>query len=72
MDPNLGDRESPLRERWTKIGYLVTAAWMVFVLVRTDGNPDDPLFNFLFVVPLVGWVVAVVAVKMIAAFRGRR
>lgn len=44
---------------WRGIGYALTAAWMIAILVITDSDPAHPWFDFIFVVPLVGWIIAV-------------
>ena len=54
----------------TKIGYALTAAWMVGVLVYTDGDVRHPVFDTLFIVPLGGWVVALTVARVIRRFRG--
>ena len=63
------DRPTPFS--WTKIGYAVTAAWMLFVVVYTDSDPKHPLFSFVFIVPLAGWITAIAVIKVVTAFRGR-
>ncbi|MBK8907467.1 MAG: hypothetical protein IPM60_06100 [Rhodospirillales bacterium] len=57
---------------WTKIGYAVTAAWMLFVVVYTGSDPSHPLFSFIFVVPLAGWITVIAAIKIVAAIRARK
>jgi hypothetical protein len=52
------------------VGHIGTAAWMMFVLARTDGNIDDPLFELIFVVPLAAWIFGLVAARIIKALRG--
>lgn len=59
------------RQKWTRIGYALTAAWMVFVLVYTRNDPGHPLFNAIFLVPLIGWIIAVAAARIIGARRNR-
>ena len=54
----MSPRVSP-RRLWTGVGYGLTAAWMVGVLVVTNSDPAHPLFDFIFVVPLIGWIVAI-------------
>lgn len=56
---------------WTKIGYAVTAAWMLFVVAYTRSDPFHPLFSFIFVVPLAGWITVIATIKIIAAIRAR-
>ncbi len=51
---------------WRGIGYGLTAAWMVAVLVMSGGDPADPMFDYIFIVPLIGWLIAVPVVRWIA------
>ena len=44
---------------WRGIGYGLTAAWMIVILVITDSDPSHPWFDYIFVVPLVGWIITV-------------
>jgi len=44
---------------WRGIGYGLTAAWMVGILVATGSDPAHPWFDYIFIVPLVGWIVGV-------------
>lgn len=55
---------------WRGVGYALTAAWMIGILVVTDSDPAHPWFDYIFVVPLVGWIVAVGIGRLIAARRG--
>ena len=43
------------RTLWQTVGYTLSAAWMLFVLVQTGGNVSHPLFDYIFIVPLVLW-----------------
>lgn len=70
MGPTLSDRLKS-REFWTKVGYAVTAAWMVFVLFASNGDPKHPLFDFIFIVPLAAWTVGLLIGWLIAR-RGRQ
>ncbi|MCW5700794.1 MAG: hypothetical protein KIT00_13245 [Rhodospirillales bacterium] len=63
--------EPPRREFWTKVGYGLTAAWMVFVVVWTDNDPSHPFFNFIFAVPLAGWITVVAVVKLVGFIKSR-
>ena len=60
------------RETWTAVGYALTAAWMLFVLWRTGGDVSHPLFQHIFIVPLVGWIVVLVLARIVRALRGDR
>jgi hypothetical protein len=56
----------------TKVGYGLTAAWMVGVLVYTDGDFRHPVFDTLFIVPLAAWVVGLTVARLVRRFRGSR
>ena len=47
------------RPRWHAVGYWLTAAWLVLVLVVTGGERAHPLMEAIFLVPLAGWIAAV-------------
>ena len=55
------------RQFWMIVGYIGIAAWMLFLLVRTGGNVEDPLFELIFVVPLAAWIVGLVLARIISA-----
>jgi len=40
-----------------KIGYILSAIWMGAIVVITKGDIKHYLFNFIFTVPLIGWVI---------------
>ncbi len=54
-----GDRRAATPEArkvpWTKVGYGLTAAWMVVVLGITGNDVTHPLFDYIFSVPLAVW-----------------
>ena len=54
---------------WRIVGYIGSAAWMVFVLMRTGGDVEDPLFELIFVVPLAAWIAGLVLARIIKAVR---
>lgn len=56
------------RVAWHRAGYILSALWVGGILVATDGNVRHPLFNYIFIVPLVGWAVG----ALIGRFFGRR
>ena len=63
--------ESARRIPWTNIGYVLTAAWMVVVLAITGGDVTHPFFDYIFSVPLVLWIAALVGARLGKAWRGR-
>ena len=56
---------------WTKIGYILTAAWMVVMLAITGGDVIHPFFDYIFSVPLGLWIAALVGARLWKAWRGR-
>ena len=54
---------------WNKIGFGLTAVWMVVVLAVTGGRVTHPFFDYIFSVPLVCWIVALIVGRLIAARR---
>lgn len=59
------------RETWVKLGHVATAAWMVFVLWRTGGEISHPLFDLIFLVPLIGWIAALTIARLVRVVRDR-
>ena len=50
---------------WRGIGYGLTAAWMIGILVYTGSDPAHPWFNYIFVVPLGCWIVAIGVARLV-------
>jgi hypothetical protein len=63
----------PSRRLWMTVGHIGTAAWIVFVLARTGGNVDAPMFELIFVVPLAAWIAGLLVARIVGALskRGR-
>ena len=60
-----------LGRTWVKVGYALTALWMVVVLYVTGGRADHPFFATIFLVPIGGWIVTVVGRRLWRAWRDR-
>lgn len=56
---------------WSKIGYGVSALWMIGVLYYTKGDTRHSFFQYIFIVPLTGWVVAL-AIGVVLKWLRRR
>ena len=69
-DNNIGPDDDTGLSTGTKIGYGLTAAWMVGVLLYTGGDVSHPAFENLFIVPLAAWMVALTVARLIRRFRG--
>ncbi|MDH3234214.1 MAG: hypothetical protein OEQ29_11900 [Alphaproteobacteria bacterium] len=53
------------RETWTRIGYVLSVIWMVGVLVVSGGKATHPAFDYIFIVPLVGWILGLLIARFI-------
>lgn len=55
-------RQALLKSRsfWNRLGYILTAGWIGFVLVATNGDSKATLFNIIFLVPLAAWIVILI------------
>jgi hypothetical protein len=42
------------------LGYLLTAVWIVYILMVTKGDMKQPMFDYIFVVPLAGWIIGMI------------
>lgn len=45
---------------------------MIGILALTHGDVGDPLFQFIFIVPLSAWIFAIVGIRLFTAARSRR
>lgn len=50
---------------WQRIGYGGSAAWMLFVVTVTGNDPDHWFFNFIFIVPLAGWLIGIAVARVL-------
>ena len=48
------------RSFWNRLGYVLTAGWIIFVLLMTNGDGNAPLFDTIFLVPLGVWLVILI------------
>jgi hypothetical protein len=60
----------PWRSRtfWHPVGYALTAIWMMAILAITGNNVRDPLFDYFFSVPLAGWILGLIAARVVNRF----
>ncbi len=59
-EPNLKRRSF-----WTRMGYLFSTAWIIFILIKTQGDMTDPWFNWIFLVPLGVWALGILVARLI-------
>ncbi|MDP6345847.1 MAG: hypothetical protein QF578_24740 [Alphaproteobacteria bacterium] len=45
------------RRTWHLLGSIATVIWLTHVALTTDFDPGHPLFDYIFIVPLAGWVM---------------
>ncbi len=58
------------KKTWNMAGYVLTAAWIGYVALNSGGDPGHPLVDFIFLVPIVLWLVIIVATRLLGV--GRR
>lgn len=70
----MADPEEPspaARPRWRqkepvqRIGYVLSAIWMAGIVVVTNGDTGHFLFNFIFTVPLAGWIIGLIVAALL-------
>ena len=59
------------RRFWQPLGYALSAAWMIGILVLTNGNSRHPYFDYIFIVPLIGWAIGIALAFAIRKARGK-
>jgi len=53
------------RETWTRIGYVLSVIWMVGILVVSGGRVTHPAFDYIFIVPLGGWILGLLIARFV-------
>lgn len=64
------DHRHPGRRRWRTVGFYLTAAWLLLVVAVSAGDGSHPLFDYIFIVPLAGWIAAVLVDRINQRRRG--
>ena len=57
------------RTTWVRMGWVATALWVIYVFEESKFDKAHPLFNYIFLVPLAGWTLALIAELIL---RGKR
>ncbi len=60
------------RRLWQGAGYIASAAWMVYVVASTGGRVEEPLFNYIFIVPIGIWTAGIGGAWLVKRLAGRR
>lgn len=70
--PNEQPKKKELSNRayFKIIGYLLTAGWVGFILAASGGDSNHPLFDYIFIVPLVGWIIGMLVARMMTKKSG--
>lgn len=58
------------KRSWHLAGMVLTVIWLTGVTLRTGGDPSHPLFAYIFIVPLIGWLLLVAVTWLIERRRG--
>ena len=59
------------RRLWHSVGYVGSAAWMIGVVAITGRDVSHPLFRYVFIVPLAGWIVGLAVARLLSRSRPR-
>ena len=51
-------------------GYVLTAGWIGFILAASGGDSSHPLFDYIFIVPLAGWIIGMLIARVVAKKTG--
>ncbi|MBO6806195.1 hypothetical protein [Thalassospira sp.] len=52
------------------VGYVLTAGWVGFILAASGGDSSHPLFDYIFIVPLAGWIIGMLIARVVAKKSG--
>ncbi|KZB51286.1 hypothetical protein AUP42_17695 [Thalassospira lucentensis] len=52
------------------MGYLLTAAWVGYILAISGGDTTHPMFDYIFVVPLAFWIGGMIIAKILRSRSG--
>ncbi len=72
MAPDLNNINWRNRRLWQAAGYFASAAWMIYVLAATGGRIEDPLFDYIFIVPIGIWTAGIGVAWLLRRFAGRQ
>ncbi|NIZ00374.1 hypothetical protein [Thalassospira lucentensis] len=66
VNPDAPEKKTLSNAIYFKImGYLLTAGWVGFILAITGGDTKHPMFDYIFVVPLAGWILGMIIARVI-------
>lgn len=57
--------------KWVKVGYLLTAIWMCLILFITGGQLSHPYFRYIFIIPIIAWIVVKVIITIFEKMKNR-
>ncbi|RCK47645.1 hypothetical protein TH25_15290 [Thalassospira profundimaris] len=65
QNPETRDKKLPNGHYFKIMGYLLTACWVGYIVMITQGDTSHPMFDYIFSVPLVCWIVGMVIAHFI-------
>lgn len=57
---------------WQAVGIVATGLWLTYVAAATGFDPTAPLFDFIFLVPLAGWLAILLVTRILERRRKDR
>lgn len=55
-----------------RIGWTLTGVWIAVVLIATGADPSRRLFDYIFAVPLLGWMAGFAVTRVLDSFSKRK
>ncbi len=63
QDPQNPDSHTGIATR-TKVGFGLTAAWMLAIVLITGNDVAHPLFDYIFSVPIAVWIAVLLIERL--------
>ena len=60
------------KRSWHLLAMILTVVWLTYVGLKTGGDPQHPLFQYIFLVPLIAWLVLILAWKAVESRQKKR
>lgn len=70
FDPKYKDWRG--RRLWHAAGYFASVSWMVYVVAKTGGRVEEPLFDYIFIVPIGIWTAGIGVAWLVKRLAGPR
>ena len=53
------------RKFWIRAGWISTVLWVLLVLAISKGDSSHPIRDYIFLVPLAGWIIGLFVAHLI-------